>query len=90
MVISHLPQLMVKSTPFEQSTITSVSDSFLQPPLPQRRNSQCNRHNSLKHIPKDLNMIIESDDYSDDTNQATPTGEDDSLIMEEHEHEVIE
>jgi hypothetical protein len=79
MVISHLPQLMVKSSPSEQSS----THSFLQPPLPQKR-QMCSKN--TKSISRDLNMIIESDDGSDDTINVINCGVD----MEEHEHEVIE
>lgn len=91
MVISHLPQLMVKSSPSEQSTSTSGSDSFLQPPLPNKRGQMCSKNYlNSKNSPKDLCMIVESDGFSDDTINAINNGEEDSAILEEHEHEVIE
>ncbi|XP_070496942.1 protein timeless isoform X3 [Chironomus tepperi] len=92
MVISHLPQLMVKSSPSEQSTSGSGSDSFLQPPLPNKRGQNCNnKSSSLKTTTtKELNMIVESDGFSDDTILAIAIGEEDSTILEEHEHEVID
>ena len=93
MVISQLPQLMVKSSPSENSTSGSGSDSFLQPPLPNKRSQNYNNKNSAsKPAIRELNMIVESDALSDDTNLAIAIGEEDSIstILEEHEHEVIE
>jgi len=94
MVISQLPQLMVKSSPSEQSTSGSGSDSFLQPPLPNKRsqNYNNNKNSSSKTATKELNMIVESDGLSDDTILAIAIGEEDSrsTLLEEHEHEVIE
>lgn len=82
---------MVKSSPSEQSTSGSGSDSFLQPPLPNKRGQHCNiRSSSLRTTTKELNMIAESDGFSDDTILAIAIGEEDSTILEEHEHEVIE
>ena len=40
--------------------------------------------------PQDLGMIIESDESSDDAIHAIMICEEDSTILEEHEHEVIE
>lgn len=93
MVISQLPQLMVKSSPSELSTSGSGSDSFLQPPLPNKRSQNYNSKNSsTKIVTRELSMIIESDGLSDDTILAIAIGEEDSrsTILEEHEHEVIE
>ena len=91
MVISHLPQLMVKSSPSEQSTSGSGSDSFLQPPLPHKRGQNFNNKNSSSKITtKELNITVESDRLSDDTILAIAIGEEDGTILEEHEHEVIE
>ncbi|KAL7044055.1 hypothetical protein ACKWTF_001754 [Chironomus riparius] len=91
MVISHLPQLMVKSSPSEQSTNGSRSDSFLQPPLPHKRSQYFNNKiSSTKITTKELNMVVESDGFSDDTLLAIAIGEEDSSILEEHEHEVID
>lgn len=77
MMISHLPQLLVKSSVSEH---TSGSNQFLEPPIPRMK---VQRNSISKCAPKDLDMIVESDDFP---------GEDDDPILEdlEHEHEVIE
>lgn len=83
-MISQLPQLLVKSSPLEQISATSTH-SFLQPPLPRRGHS-CNKNGNSKVFQKDLNMIVETDDFEDD--DAILPGRE-SPILEEHEH-VIE
>lgn len=85
MVISQLPQLMVKSSPSEHVTNATTTHAFLQPPLP-RRGHGCIKNGNSKVFNKDLNMIVETDDFSDDIIHAG--GE--SPLLEEHEHEVIE
>lgn len=87
MIISHLPQLMVKSSPSEQVTSTTTNHPFLQPALPKRNQS----HSKIgsKIISKDLNIIVESEDFGDDILNNLNAGEE-SPILEEHEHEVIE
>lgn len=85
MVISQLPQLLVKSSPLKRATGTNSTHSFLQPSLPRRGHS-CTKNGNSKVFHKDLNMIVETDDFSDDI--ILPDGE--SPILEEHEHEVIE
>lgn len=84
MIISHLPQLMVKSSPSEQVTC-ATNHLFLQPALPKKSHS-CSKN---KNASKDLDMIAESDDFGEDILQAIVAGEE-SPILEEHEHEVIE
>lgn len=84
MVISQIPQLMVKSTPSEVVTSATLTHSFLQPPLPRRGSHGCIKNSKVFH--KDLNMIVETDDFSDNMNHAGV----ESPILEENEREVIE
>jgi hypothetical protein len=43
MVISHMPQLMVKSSPFEQATSEPPIHSFLQPSVPKKQTFVCSK-----------------------------------------------
>lgn len=81
MLITHLPQMPVKTTASEQETNTS-SHSFLQPALPKRLK------NGSKLLSNNLNIIVEDEDSDDDIINTIITGEE-SPILEEHEH-VIE
>lgn len=75
---------MVKSSPSEQATKTSANHPFLQPALP-RRASLIKANAYAKVFHKDLNMIMELDDFN--TEETIRVGGESPLL---DEHEVIE